>query len=234
MSLIHPTLRRRYLAVVFLFIWSVEPIMAGTHALCDAAARTASAETQVPLSVLRAITRTETGRTIDGVFVPWPWTVNMEGVGTWFDREDEARAFVFERFKNGARSFDVGCFQINYKWHGQAFASIEDMFDPDKNARYAADFLATLHAELGSWPAAAGAYHSRTEKYADIYVARFNEIRADLGAQPVTAVAAHTGRVKTNGFPLLLQNGQAARLGSLVPLENAGGDDPLALLQRGG
>jgi soluble lytic murein transglycosylase-like protein len=62
----------------------------------------------------------------------------------------------------GARSYDVGCFQINYRWHGQHFASLDQMFDPDANAAYAARFLSELYAEFGDWSRAAGAYHSRT------------------------------------------------------------------------
>lgn len=207
--------------------------------MCDAAAVRASAESGVPIDVLRAITRTETGRNGSSGLAPWPWTVNMEGTGKWFDTEDEARRYVRAHFQRGARSFDVGCFQINYKWHNQAFETIEEMFDPLANARYAARFLSELHSEFGSWTRAAGAFHSRTPKYADRYVARFNRIRADLG--PVTQVAAlpktsnGRRRVTFNAPRPLIAGRQtaaiisspsgasAARLGSLVPLSgNAG------------
>lgn len=106
--------------------------------------------------MLRAISRVETGRRLDGRLQPWPWTINVGGQGYWFKSEVEAKAYAFKIFKSGTRSFDVGCFQINYRWHGKAFRSIDAMFDPDENATYAARFLNELHAELGSWPAAAG------------------------------------------------------------------------------
>src|SRR5699024_6482524 len=96
----------------------------------DRAARQAARAHDVPLDVLRAISRAETGRPRQGGLQPWPWTVNMEGRGRWFDNADAARAYVFAHFKAGARSFDVGCFQINYRWHGDAFRSIDEMFDP--------------------------------------------------------------------------------------------------------
>ena len=35
-----------------------------------------------------------------------------------------------EVFVDGQPSFDVGCFQLNYKWHGEHFASIDQMFEP--------------------------------------------------------------------------------------------------------
>ena len=39
----------------------------------------------------------------------------------------------------GARSIDVGCMQVNLLHHADAFASLEQAFDPVANARYAAD-----------------------------------------------------------------------------------------------
>ncbi len=197
-------------------------------AQCDEAAATAARQSGVPIDVLLAVTRTETGRRSEGVLVPWPWTVNMEGAGRWFATEDEARAYVFQHFKRGARSFDVGCFQINYKWHGQAFRSIDEMFDPVKNALYAADFLADLYGEFGDWTKAAGAYHSRTKEYADRYEARFDQVRQNV--QPMQlASAPNASRRATFGAPQRLDLNRAltngplvgqgtAAMGSLVPV----------------
>lgn len=153
--------------------------------ICDAAGAAAAAQTGVPHDVLRAITRTETGRARDGQLQPWPWTVNMEGKGTWFDDRQTALAYVLQHHERGARSYDVGCFQINYRWHGNAFPSIEAMFDPATNALYAAQFLKRLYAETGSWPKSAAAYHSRTPKFANRYQARFERILARLSGQAV-------------------------------------------------
>jgi len=197
-------------------------------ALCDMAAQRAARDSGVPLDVLRTITRTETGRGGKQGLQPWPWTVNMEGAGKWFENEDEARAYVFSHFKRGARSFDVGCFQINFKWHGAEFDSIDQMFDPVANAQYAAKFLKKLYAEMGDWSKAAGAYHSRTPTYANRYTARFDRIRADLS--PATTVAALPGRARRRSssdgpLPLaslhtpspLISQGSVS-MGSLVPM----------------
>ena len=152
--------------------------------ICDHAGQYAAQQSGVPQPVLQAIALTETGRKIEGRNRPWPWTVNMEGVGKWFATREEALAFVMEHYNRGARSFDVGCFQINYRWHGNAFASIEDMFDPKLNAAYAGQFLRGLYAETRSWSKSAGAYHSRTPKYATKYSARFDRILAGLTGKP--------------------------------------------------
>lgn len=207
--------------------------------LCDQAAAIAAKSQNVPLDVLRAVTRTETGRGTKSGLKPWPWTVNMEGAGRWFASQDEARAYVFQHFKRGARSFDVGCFQINYKWHGTAFRSIDQMFDPVANAEYAAKFLTELYQEFGDWTKAAGAFHSRTPEFADIYTERFEQIRAGLKpSAPGTKVARLSAEV-TGPLPLDLNRNAGpligrgnAMLGSLVPLAQGASTVPLA--QQGG
>lgn len=210
---------------VALIISCVVPAGASLSHLCDQAARDAARAHDVPLEVLTAITRTETGRVADGILRPWPWTVNMEGAGRWFDTKDAARAFVFKHFKTGARSFDVGCFQLNFRWHGEAFASIDDMFDPELNADYAARFLSELFTEFGDWSKAAGAYHSRTPEFAKLYRARFDQIRQgpNNAAAPPLRRRAVFGPPSALGIDQILQGGAligagVPRLGSTVPL----------------
>lgn len=204
-----------------------------TARICEQAAVIAARESGVPLDVLRAISLTETGRKGPDGFLPWPWTVNMEGIGKWFADPDKAKRYVDEHFARGARSFDVGCFQINYRWHGKQFDSIEAMFDPVINARYAARFLSELYDEMGDWSKAAGAYHSRTPKYADKYAARFNRIRSNLSEpprlSPSSAEGEHRLVEKTrrkNQFPLL-QAGRTMTVASLVPLSGSSPAGPL-------
>lgn len=155
-----------------------------TAALCDRAAATAAAETGVPLDVLRAITRTETGRRLAGGFHPWPWTMNIEGKGIWFDSRAEALAHAEKTLAAGTTSFDMGCFQVNYRWHGRNFPDLVAMIDPLESARYAARFLARLHAETGDWEKAAGFYHSRAPRFNLRYRARFAQMRASLPPMP--------------------------------------------------
>ena len=157
----------------------------------------------------------------------------MEGKGVWFDGREDAQDYVDRNFARGARSFDVGCFQINYRWHGQAFSSLEEMFEPLANARYAARFLNELYGEFGDWSKAAGAYHSRTPKFANRYRARFDRFRARLGdtPPPPVEVAAYQGNkqnepaipapqdLRQNLYPLLQRKGGTQGPGSLVPLQ---------------
>ena len=228
----------RLVALMGLLVAAVLPAPAvalrgGTGAqVCEAAAQAASARTGVPLPILRAISLTETGRKQDGGFGPWPWTVNMEGDGAFFDSPAEAMAFVEPHFIRGARSFDVGCFQLNYRWHGEAFTSIEQMFEPEANALYAAKFLRRLYEELGDWTAAAGAYHSRTPEYASRYLKIFEKHLASVsdGAPlqlAAAAMAPEPGEVelapRVNMFPLLKPGGESRGMGSLVPMTSGTG-----------
>ncbi|WBU63339.1 hypothetical protein [Paracoccus aerodenitrificans] len=151
--------------------------------LCEWAAGVAAVEFGVPPDIMAALTLTETGRRHGGTVRPWAWSVNAEGAGSWFDDPDAALAFAEDRVARGRHNLDIGCFQLNYYWHGEHFLSVAEMFDPLNNARYAAGFVSRLHAEMGDWRRAAGAFHSRTPKHAHRYLARFDQIRAGLGPQ---------------------------------------------------
>ncbi len=144
-------------------------VRAATAELCRAATDRAERVHQTPPGLLRAVSLVESGRAVDGVRAAWPWTVNLEGAGHWFETRDEALAFVRAALAEGRDSFDVGCMQINYRWHGRHFASVEEMFDPSANADYAARFLSALEDETGDWMRAAGYYHSRTPSRSDHY-----------------------------------------------------------------
>lgn len=215
-------LRRLFVAWIALFPSVALAAQTGMARLCDDAARSAARDSDVPLSILLAITRVETGREGEDGFDPWPWAVNLRGQGHWFATETEAWRFVYDAFRAGERDFDIGCFQINYRWHGARFASIEAMFDPFANARYAAAFLTDLYHETGDWDGAVRAYHSRTPALADLYANRFAEILARIGvADPLTAT----------GLPPV--TGDVAGPGSLVRLTSGAGDrQPILSFQR--
>ncbi|MDO5529336.1 MAG: hypothetical protein Q4F71_08020 [Paracoccus sp. (in: a-proteobacteria)] len=146
--------------------------------LCERAALQVAAETGVPPDILATLTLTETGRRRGGLVRPWAWSVNAEGRGIWFDDMNEAIRFAEDRVAQRRLNVDIGCFQLNYRWHGQHFASPAEMFDPLANARYAARFVRDLYTEFGDWRRAAGAFHSRTPAHATRYLARFDDLRA--------------------------------------------------------
>jgi hypothetical protein len=124
----------------------------------------------IPDNILLGIGLQEAGVSRGGRLTVWPWAVNAAGEGRIFDNRAAAMAWVRDRQAHGVQSIDVGCLQINLHWHPQAFASLDQGFDPASNVDYAARFLLSLHDETGSWMRAAGAYHSRTPDKAEIYL----------------------------------------------------------------
>jgi len=117
----------------------------------------------IPDAFLSAIGRVESGRATDaGPRLPWPWTINALGQGHFYAAKAEAIAAVTALRAQGVTSIDVGCLQVNLAQHPDAFASLDQAFDPATNVAYGAQFLLKLFTQTGSWPRAAAAYHSLT------------------------------------------------------------------------
>lgn len=180
-------------------------------AACERAASVAAAEFGVPPDLMLAVAVAESGRLADGRLQPWPWAVNVAGRGHWFATRTEAEAHVAEVLASGRRNVDLGCFQINHRWHADRFESVSAMFDPLRNARHAAAFLASLHEESGDWDMAVGHYHSRTPHLAERYRARIAALR-DPGLLPESEAPER----RPNGLTIL-QVGPPGAAGSLVP-----------------
>lgn len=188
--------------------------------VCDQAAVLASRETSVPLLVLLAVTRTETGRSLGAGLEPWPWSINVEGQGVWLPSRLDAEEFAKKTISDGKNSIDIGCFQLNYRWHGDAFSSISEMFDPYTNARYAAQFLSQLFLEKGDWTNAVGAFHSRTSEISERYKKKYSAIHDDLQNEFPSVSKKHARSQELNQFPLLKPSSVRPIRGSLVPLND--------------
>lgn len=188
----------------------------GDATLCDRAAEGAAREAGVPLALMRAITRAETGR--DGQ--PWPWTLNVNGQGLWFATKGEAALAARTALDAGAEQVDIGCFQLNWQWHGAGYADPADMLHPEANARHAARFLSELADEFGDWRSAAAAYHSRTPALGEAYVARLEDVH-NADGPPSATPQPPPAPPRRNGFPLLV--GGRAEGASLVPVPSGRG-----------
>lgn len=140
---------------------------------CRVAIAAAERGSGMPERLMRSIGIVESGRRDEtGTMSAWPWTINAEGVGSYFPTKAEAIAAVNALRARGVRSIDVGCMQVNLVHHAEAFSSLEEAFDPGANARYAARFLQRLFAQTGSWPGAAAGYHSLTPEIGEPYARR--------------------------------------------------------------
>jgi hypothetical protein len=191
---------------------------------CFAAARDAATETDVPVKVLMALTLTETGRTVDGSLQAWPWALNEGGRGHWFDSASDAMDYLQTAVSGGTTNIDIGCFQLNYRWHSAEFSSLEAMMDPQTNAKYAARLVSQHYDATGDWVAAAGAFHSKTPDVAERYLARFTPILEGLTDSADEVLLAAAPAPGFNAYPLL-KRGAAGSGGSIVPL--TGNAEPL-------
>lgn len=161
----------------------------------------AAAERQfaLPPKLLQTIAIVESGRAnpASGRVAPWPWTINVAGIDHFFATKAAAIEAVQGLQKDGARSIDVGCMQINLMTYPDAFTSLDEAFDPSANTQYGARFLSALFHEIGNWPQAAAAYHSRTQEIGATYETRVMAIWPLAGQFP---------------DPTLQQRGQPAAL----------------------
>ncbi len=143
---------------------AVRPVIAEPQAACEAAIEHAQTLAGLPSGLLAAVAQVESGRPDPrtGAVRPWPWTINVAGLGYFFANKAAAVSAVRALQRLGVQSIDVGCLQVNLMYHPAAFRSLEQAFDPPANARYAARFLDVLYDRSGDWTQAAGDYHSQT------------------------------------------------------------------------
>ncbi len=165
--------------------------------ICITAVKSAERLNAIPLHLLNAISKAESGRWHTGkkANIAWPWTVNANGAGKFFDTKAEAVAEVEFLMTEGVRNIDVGCMQINLKAHANAFATIGDALDPPTNAAYGAKYLKTMYQRTNNWLKAAGGYHSMTPHLNARYRAKVGHIWNKLRrlSAPEMAVATREG-----------------------------------------
>lgn len=160
-----------------------------TQALC--AAETAKAERLygIPSQLLDAISLVESGKydANSRAVLAWPWTVMAEGEGRYFPTKAEAVAEVRKLKARGVKNIDVGCMQVNLMYHGSAFASVDDAFEPSLNVGYAARFLRGLYDSTNHWPTAASYYHSQTPHLAATYKSKLMKVWSAGGSRAAIA-----------------------------------------------
>lgn len=157
--------------------------LADNPADCEALAATAGAAAGLPDGLLPAIARIESSRNGRA----WPWTLNQGGAGSYYDKKSEATAALDAILAQNISNVDLGCMQLNWRWHAQAFPDAATMLDPAANTRYAAAFLAELFARTGDWDKAVALYHSRD---ADRGAKYRDKVMAMVDAMPETAARA--------------------------------------------
>ena len=132
-----------------------------TNLVCEKIIKNIESLTGIPEGLLLGIGKTEAGRIIDKKELRvWPWTVNHAGKSLFFDNKKQMKNYVLKHLTKGDNNLDVGCMQVNLKWHKHNFKQVNDMISPEPNISYAASFLVQLKNKYGNWNEAIKNYHS--------------------------------------------------------------------------
>jgi len=123
--------------------------------------RLAAEASRVPPELLWAVARVESGTSLNGRHLPWPWTLNIAGRGYRYASQQQAcHALLAAVRHTSPKRIDVGLGQINIGWHQEYFTSPCDALHPSKNLSLAARLLRQRYDEHpGSWLDAAAHYH---------------------------------------------------------------------------
>ena len=135
-------LRSRRLCAIGLVALSICSVTtaASANGPCEREMTLAARRHGVPLGVLYAVGLSETGR--KGVLNPY--ALNIDGRTVLATDLRNAVTRFSDAKSKGAKLVDLGCMQINHRYHGDKFSGVEAMFDPAKNVDYAARFLKEL------------------------------------------------------------------------------------------
>jgi hypothetical protein len=153
------------------FADAIAPPSVAATAACRQAISAAERAHGITSHLLAAIARVESGRRdqYSGTFNPWPWTINADGQGSFYETKAAAVAAALSLRPHVVTSIDVGCMQISLTFHPDAFPDLNQAFDPASNADYGARFLMQLYEKTNSWPKAVEMYHSATPEIGQEY-----------------------------------------------------------------
>lgn len=97
----------------------------------------AEIQNKIPKGLLAAIAKVESGNK--------EYAINVGGSSIYASSLAKALSFAKIKINSGVTNIDLGMMQLNYRWHGNQFASLEEMFTPEKNINYAAKLLKSLY-----------------------------------------------------------------------------------------
>ena len=127
-------------------------------------------EFKIPNKLLSSISITETGITKNGIYQPWPWSLNVRGESKFFDSRKEMTVFLEQVISKKQSNVDIGCMQLNYKYHRKMFKNLKNMVNPEENIYYAGKFLKELFHKHKSWKKAIARYHSSDPLRMKVYL----------------------------------------------------------------
>lgn len=120
----------------------------------------AARQAGVPSAVLYAVALQESGTTLRGRIVPWPWTLNVAGEPKRYATRAEACAGLRQALRQfPATRVDAGLGQVNVGYQSHRFDQPCELLDPYRNLAIAAEILREQHGAGEDWLIAIGRYH---------------------------------------------------------------------------
>ena len=120
-----------------------------------------AAHYSIPPELFYAIALQESNYQISNkITKPWPWTLNVNGVGYRFATREEAWRAAEKFMHSGIEQIDIGLMQINWRWNKALLKSTWHALDPYYNLHVAARLLQEHYNLQGDWWTAVGKYHS--------------------------------------------------------------------------
>jgi soluble lytic murein transglycosylase-like protein len=138
------------------FTFSLPAFAVATSHPCEDEILRAADRYGVPAGILYAVGLAETGR--KGSLQPN--ALNIDGKVVFPSSSAQAREMIEAARARGATFIDVGCMQINHRYHSGHFTGPRQMLDPRHNVDYAARFLVELKKRHQTWSMAVARYHA--------------------------------------------------------------------------
>ena len=122
-------------------------------------------------SILYAIAMQESGRfdRETGLLKPWPWALNVDGQGYYFDDMAEVWDALSNFLQDDPKHIGIGLVQVTWPFNGDLLWEPYTALDPGTNLTLGAHILRECYDRLGDWWRAVGCYHSPTPKNAVAY-----------------------------------------------------------------
>ncbi len=186
------------------------PALGNVRMVCTEHVRKAEQAERIPPGLVLAVAMVESGRWSkeDKTTRPWPWTVTSGSDSFYLPSKEAAISKVEELRASGRTNIDVGCMQINLRYHPDAFADLDDAFDPGTNIAYGTRFLKSLRTRTRSWGKATAFYHSQDRERGNAYRDRVYRFWRQLRLQrnPGTTRTTLLQPRQPRGRPLLLKD----------------------------
>ena len=215
-------INQRYILLTlfsFILIFITSKSLASDSVYCLNAIKHFEKKYNIPKNFLYLISLVESGKWDENskTVQPWPWTVHIGGKAKFFKNRGEMVMFLKKHISYGKENIDVGCNQINYKYHKHNFNSIEHMVTPYYNIEYSAYYLSQNFAKTGNWHDAIALYHSKNPLHNGRYIKKIKKAAENNGNLQMAL-----NNVKKNSFDIPSLNTKNHKKVTLKKNFNAG------------